>query len=113
MLPFGPTTPAGACTVFFREERRSGRKERFSDEGEKRAREKTRRRKSIGGRWKEKRGGRKTRRGDEGKGRRRTKEGYAVEKVVDIEEGRGRVGSAASKGCQGGGTNARGEESEW
>lgn len=27
-----------------------------------------------------------------GKGGGRTKEGYAVEKVVDIEEGRGRVG---------------------
>lgn len=51
-------------------------RERFSDEGEKRVREKTRRRKSIGGRWKEKRGGRKT---GGGKRERRTEEGYAVE----------------------------------
>ncbi|KYN17470.1 hypothetical protein ALC57_10262 [Trachymyrmex cornetzi] len=64
----------------------------FSDEGEKRAREKTRRRKSIGGRWKEKRGGRRTGGGKvtrwKGGGSRRVEGGWV----------------AASKGCWGGGT---------
>lgn len=65
---------------------RKGEEERevHSDEGEKRAREKTRRRKSIGGRWKEKHGGRRTRGG--------AVEGYAAERWW-IEEGRRRVGS--------------------
>lgn len=40
MLPFGPTTPDGACTVFGKERERIKR-ERCSDEGEKWAREKT------------------------------------------------------------------------
>lgn len=61
-------------------------------------REKTRRRKSIGGRWKEKRGGRKRRRGRrkvtrwKGGGSRRVEDGWV----------------AASKGCQDGGTGAEG-----
>lgn len=69
-----------------KERRGVERKERFSDEGEKRACEKTRRRKSIGGRWKEKRAAEERRR-DGGRA-----EGYAVERWW-IEEGRGRVGS--------------------
>lgn len=101
MLPFGPTTPAGACTVFGKEKR----KERFSDEGEKRVREKTRRRKSIGGRWKEKRGGRKTGGGSGGRRKATRWKGGGSRRVED-----GRV--AASKGCQGGGIGAGGE-GEW
>lgn len=62
-------------------------------------REKTRRRKSIGGRWKEKRGGRKT--GGEGGRRKATRwKGGGSRRVED-----GWV--AASKGCLG--TGARGE----
>lgn len=72
---------------------------------EKSGREKTRRRKSIGGRWKEKRGGGKTGRTGrkvtrwKGGGSRRVEGGWV----------------AASKGCRGGGTGGedRGEEGEW
>jgi len=68
-----------------------------SDEGEKWVREKTRRRKSIGGRWKEKRGGRK---GQGGRGKVTRWKGGGSRRVEN-----GWV--AASKGCQDGGTGGR------
>lgn len=89
MLPFGPTTPAGACTVFGK----GWRKERFSDEGEKSecARKREDESPSVGG-------GRKSvaeeRQGEVDGGRLRDG------KVVDRGGSRTRW-VAASKGCFG------------